>query len=62
MNVQFVDNWLHCYLYSNSSIVQGNVFLGQIDTADEKIHGLDAKALYEEDDSDTIHVRGNRLF
>lgn len=35
---------------------------GQIDTADEKIHGLDAKALYEEDDSDTTEVRGNRFF
>lgn len=37
-------------------------FWGQINTADEKIHGLDAKALYEEGDSDTTHVWGNRLF
>lgn len=35
---------------------------GQIDTADEKIHGLDAKVLYEEDNYDTTQVRGNRVF
>jgi hypothetical protein len=42
------------------SLLSREMYLwGQIDTADEKIHGLGTKVLCKEDDSNTIQVGGN---